>query len=496
MRITRLALAAGYTDANMQAKGAKGAMTAKAVKNGRQAMVTVLAVAGVIAAGTATTAAGAAQSKKRGRAKAAPPAGTFSAQRSNARTVTIRIGQAVDFDRGRMTTKQAEGGLVFQYMAPQDTSGMKFNGGTGRLEYRVGMKIENFIPLLSASHSARFKTRPQPGQFTSGDVYNWSEDDVPATGAYYIVQSKLNDQHYLVHVLKADLPMNQPNKWAVTLTYEPYAVRPGAAGAKNAAALSGTLRLKNLYTDKLIVDLDMASGRMVQVADGYQLDMNARGDMVYYDNSGALIVSDPAKKRVASLRLAGESPAISPDGKRVAIVEQRSKTYDTSFGKITSAVTMGAVVVYDIASGKEVAAFPDKNYCEWTPDGRIVMSQYGGNGLYVTDAGLKDLTTISKDVYASQMAVSPDGKQIALVVGGRIWAIGMDGSDLRQIAVTGRPQSLPAWSPDGKWVVFSEETDSLHTDLRAVRLSDSNIVTVRTSAGSPLHAQSRMFWRP
>lgn len=430
----------------------------------------------------------AAQKAKRG-------GGTVPAQKGSARTVTLKVGQGVDFARGRNTIRKGEAGLIFQYINPQNTSAMTYNPATNRMEYRVGITIREAVPVLNAAHSSRFKTRPPSGQFTSGDVYQWTEDDPPIVGSWYVVQSKLDDQHYLIHVTKTTLPKNRPSLWSVTLTYEPYAVRAGAAGARNAPVLSGTLRLKNLFSNKLIVDFDMKTGRTAPVADGFLLNMNVRGDMVYYDSANALIVTDPHKKRVATLRVPGESPAISPDGRRIALVEMRRQTIGSGTFQMQG-TALGHVVIRDAATGREIAAFPEKNYCNWTPDGRVVMAQYGGPGLYVTDTGLQTLSTLTQDLRVTDVAASPNGKMLALVSGSRLWTINTDGSDLKQVAVTGRPQELPAWSPDSEWIAFSEEASINHFDVRAVRLSDGNLVTLRTSSGGSLYAMSRMIWRP
>ena len=48
---------------------------------------------------------------------------------------------------------------------------------------------------------------------------------------------------------------------------------------------------------------------------------------------------------------------------------------------------------------------------------------------------------------------SPDGKSIAYLKAGRLWAMRADGTGQRRL--TTRPAAGPSWSPDGRWIAFS-----------------------------------------
>ena len=48
---------------------------------------------------------------------------------------------------------------------------------------------------------------------------------------------------------------------------------------------------------------------------------------------------------------------------------------------------------------------------------------------------------------------SPDGKSIAYLKAGRLWAMRADGTGRRRL--TTRPAAGPSWSPDGRWIAFS-----------------------------------------
>ncbi len=63
----------------------------------------------------------------------------------------------------------------------------------------------------------------------------------------------------------------------------------------------------------------------------------------------------------------------------------------------------------------------------------------------------------------SSLQLSPDGKEVLYVFSesdweenrqiGHVWRVGADGSDARQIT-SGKGESSPLWSPDGKWISF------------------------------------------
>lgn len=102
-----------------------------------------------------------------------------------------------------------------------------------------------------------------------------------------------------------------------------------------------------------------------------------------------------------------------------------------------------------------------------SPDGRNVALVVGDvnleanrivNQIYVipvTGGAPKQLTSGANS--ASTPRWSPDGKQIAFVTGGQIWLMDGDGDDKKQITKISTSAAGIVWSPDGNWIAFTSE---------------------------------------
>ncbi len=142
-------------------------------------------------------------------------------------------------------------------------------------------------------------------------------------------------------------------------------------------------------------------------------------------------------------------------------------------------------------------------------EGVIVFSRFDGN-IYLFDVAQKRETQIthfdnsewSPDMqYASAPSFSPDGKQIAFILGeriddafvcGEIHIMDVDGSHIRTLskkAITGLPVS---WSPDGKSILYNHECISSGT-LASVDMNTGEITLMYlTGLQSPQFA----VWSP
>jgi len=100
----------------------------------------------------------------------------------------------------------------------------------------------------------------------------------------------------------------------------------------------------------------------------------------------------------------------------------------------------------------------------WSPDGQsIAFESIGndGNGIFVMDADGKNPRQIINPLHVGGFlrspAWSPDGKQIACTVdkdGVGIYIMDTDGQNARRISPHGTQSGNPAWSLDGKWIVY------------------------------------------
>jgi len=147
-----------------------------------------------------------------------------------------------------------------------------------------------------------------------------------------------------------------------------------------------------------------------------------------------LIQGAPARPEV-------QSPAWSPDGRRIAFVSRRD-------GKALYVMNADGSGLRIVARVNQLAA------PAWSPDGRRIAFQGGRDRqsltLYVVNADGSGQRTLARRGNAP--AWSPDGRRIAFVITGKLYVVNADGSGHRTLTPRigdGAAASL-AWSPDGR----------------------------------------------
>jgi TolB protein len=171
------------------------------------------------------------------------------------------------------------------------------------------------------------------------------------------------------------------------------------------------------------------------------------------------------------------SPALSPDGRRIAFARDTNGAFEIFL--IDADGTNLRQLTTDNSRSEEFPA--------WSPDGSRIAytSTAGENGdlriMNADGSGIADLSTGPPDDEAP--AWSPDGARLVFVRNGNLTVIGADGSTPRPLTSGSERYADPSWSPDGSRIAFSDEERGRlfvirpdGTDLRQVPV-DTTVVS-------------------
>jgi hypothetical protein len=254
----------------------------------------------------------------------------------------------------------------------------------------------------------------------------------------------------------------------------------------------------------MIMRVDLTTGKEDAIADGILPTAIADRWLGYGDASSAYVVRDAAGNVLHTIRFNEQvlGPELSPDGTRLLGSVYRPGPETKIGGVPFPGAPMLAVGVFDLA-GREIVSIVGYDDATWAPDGKVIATgKLTDPGLFELDGATKEVGPVDAQVASpSQPSVSPDGKTIAFVTGNKVWMIGRDGKNLRQLLPDGRSQQRPVFSPDGTKVaivVCNQLGNDMTGEVFVVDLKTQKVTPLRTSTGSSLvpDPSTRLNWIP
>ena len=163
----------------------------------------------------------------------------------------------------------------------------------------------------------------------------------------------------------------------------------------------------------------------------------------------------------------------------------------------TSRSEYSNIYVLDVGTRKvdRLTANDDEQFADfpsWSKGGRLAFAEAECEGcpakLFASDAEGSERTRISSDVSNNfQPSWSPDERRLAVAKpGAGIYVVNARDGSARRLS-KGEADEAPAWSPDGKRILFHRQVTATNWDIYAVRPSGGPLHRLTRDPGQQLH---------
>jgi serine/threonine-protein kinase len=177
-------------------------------------------------------------------------------------------------------------------------------------------------------------------------------------------------------------------------------------------------------------------------------------------------------------------PRVSPDGRKVAVVDDRSDVYIHDLERKTA---------------RQLTFTGDSNVPVWARDGKHILFAKSANSIVWmrSDGAGEPIRLLESPNLPRPWSVSPDGRQLAYLeqtpeTGLDLWTLPIDLTDPDH-PKAGKPEpflrtpaneQLPQFSPDGRWIAYrSEETGSSEIYVRPFPAASEGKWQISTGGG-------------
>lgn len=239
---------------------------------------------------------------------------------------------------------------------------------------------------------------------------------------------------------------------------------------------------------------DWSAGLTVEITEESTLTGPLQGTIAFrrdVDGSSEIAVINPDVSGLASLSQQGTAPAWSPDGTKIAFVNNNDIYVMNADGTGVARITETPEWEMDPA---------------WSPDGskiafaRVPPLWQEPADVWIMNANGSGQTQLTSHPTEDRMpSWSPDGAKIAFVShreGGDIWVMNANGSGQANLIDDADWEFIdedPAWSPDGSKIAFAADREKRGgRDIYIMNTNGSNITKLTTPVGDNAHPS----WSP